>query len=147
MGACLPKNTRKKDETADEPEVIKPRYPLNKLKRQLQAKLNLTEDHHFNTFVQYSFWKSHRRELNKLEKRQRAQAEREYREKLAEMQAGLNGQAQPILSAEAFMNKYKKENEAHQDENMLLATWFEDPLNLQKENDVSNLDSFNNVST
>ena len=81
MGACHPKNKRKKDETADEPEVIKPRYPLNKLKRQLQAKLNLHEDHHFNVFVQYSFWKSHRRELNKLEKRQRVQAEREFKEK------------------------------------------------------------------
>ena len=134
MGACLPKNTNKKDETLENAVVIQPRHPLIKLKRQLQTKLNLEEDHHFNVFVQYSFWKSYRRERYKFEKRQKAQADSETDQIRAEHRAGLPVPV-PVAIAEDHI-KQKKADEVPPEDNMLLVTWFEDPVNLQKEHDV-----------
>lgn len=68
MGACIPTKTNKKNESLDNQERGPPRKPLRKLKRQLQEKLNLDDDHHFAVFVKYQFWKSYRRGLNKFEK-------------------------------------------------------------------------------
>ena len=51
MGACLPKNTNKNSETLDYYDRGPPRKPLKRLKSQLQSKLNLEQDHHFNVFV------------------------------------------------------------------------------------------------
>ena len=89
MGACLPKNTNKNNETIDNTERGPPRKSLIKLKNQLKSKLNLEKDHHFNVFVQYQFWKSYRRDLQKYEKRIRAHVENESSQIKAEERAGL----------------------------------------------------------
>ena len=67
----------------------KPRYPLIKLKRRLQDKLNLEDEHHFAGFIQYSFWKSYRRESMQFQKRIKAQVDNETEIMKAEFHAGL----------------------------------------------------------
>ena len=88
MGCTSSKN-HKKNESLDNQERGPPRKPLRKLKRELQEKLKLEEDHHFTVFVQYEFWKSYRRGLNKFESIQLNHLEKERKELNAEERAGI----------------------------------------------------------
>ena len=138
MGACLPKNTNKKLEEIDDQDTGPPKPPLKQLKQQLQGKLNLDKEHHFNVFVQYKFWKSYRRDLKKFEKRKKAHEKTESETMNAESKAGL-----PVTTSESQAKK--KASEVPQEDNMLLVSWFEDPVNLSKEGDVSAIDSLTNA--
>jgi len=126
MGVCLATKSQKALDELAEADEGKVNKPLRLLKKELLQKLHIPDDHFFTVFVKYRFWNSYRVSLQNLEMLRLEYETMEETKRKAELRLGLS------LASNTAMASVQKKNLPIED-NLIVATWLEDPLTSHKE--------------
>ena len=92
------------------------------LREELMAKLSLSHSHHFSIFAEYRFWTSYRVSVQNLSEMRKNEVQRQLDENTTSEQLGIKVNMLPIKSTLGIPRE----------DNLLIATWMDDPAYPQK---------------